>query len=105
VGAVFGAFVDHLLVQECVAAAQARSAIDGVHDEAEAVHVVEDQHVERGRLGAFLLEPEHVQVRVTELRHTLAPSMTPPTSARRRSMAMAAIGGRPASVVMKADSE
>src|SRR6185437_13284992 len=65
VGAVFGALVDHLLAQDGGSAGQAGGPVDDVHDEVEAVHIVEDQHVEWRGGGAFLFEPADVEVGVS----------------------------------------
>ena len=56
------ALVGHLLAQAGGARAQPGHAVDHVHDQVEAVQVVEHDHVEGRRGGALLLVAAHVEV-------------------------------------------
>ena len=58
------ALVDHLLAQAGRALAEPGHAVDHVHDQVEAVQVVEHDHVERRRGRALLLVAAHVEVAV-----------------------------------------
>src|SRR4051812_19785200 len=57
-------YVGHPLAQHRSTAGQTVDAVDDVHDEMEAIQIVQHHHVERGRGGAALLEPSHMHVRV-----------------------------------------
>src|SRR5215211_9286466 len=58
------ALVDHLLAQACRLAGQPWHAVDDVHDEVEAIEVVEHDHVEGRRRRALFLVAAHVEVAV-----------------------------------------
>src|SRR5262249_10682503 len=64
VGARADPAVAHLLAQAAARLGEARDTVDHVHDEVEAVEVVEHDHVERRRGRALLLVAAHVQVPV-----------------------------------------
>src|SRR4051794_26544465 len=63
-GVVPGAGVGHLLSYGGGAHGEAGDAVDDVHDQAVAVEVVADDHVEGGGRGAGLLVAAHMQVLV-----------------------------------------
>ena len=52
----------HRLPQMGSSGSQSRNAIDDVHDEVEAIEIIEHDHVERRRRRALLLVSPHVQV-------------------------------------------
>src|ERR1700733_4880756 len=56
--------IGHLLTEHRGPGGQPVHPVDDVHDQVEAVQVVEHHHVERRRRGAALLEPAHVHVMV-----------------------------------------
>ena len=56
------ALVDHVLAESGGVRAQARDAVDHVHDQMEAVEVVEHDHVEGSGGGPLLLVAAHVQI-------------------------------------------
>src|ERR1700739_1645769 len=56
--------IGHLLTEHRGPAGQPVDPVDDVHDQVEAVQVVEHHHVERRRRGAPLLEPPHMHAGV-----------------------------------------
>jgi len=64
VALVLNESVLHLLLEINVRASGLREAIDDVHDQVEAIEVVEYRHVERSRDGAFFLVVPDMKVGV-----------------------------------------